>query len=158
MAAKRRLADRLRPIRRWAAPVESAEIRWFGRSILSTTFRTPALVLETTGRRTGLRRRTPLACHRLDDGSAGLSYAVVGGAGGQSAIPAWVANLRADPEVVVHVGRRSFPAIAREVTGLERTRLFSRLVVVWPRIRSYEHRAGRPVPVIVLDEVLDQVG
>lgn len=148
----RGIADRLRPVRRWAAPVEAAEIRWFGRSILSTTFRTPALVLETTGRRSGLRRRTPLACHRLDGDGGLVRYAVVAGAGGQTAIPDWVANLRAEPHVVVHVGRRSFPAVAREVTDDERRLLFDHLVALWPRIRDYERRAGRSVPVIVLDQ------
>ncbi|MFP5465067.1 MAG: DciA family protein, partial [Gammaproteobacteria bacterium] len=42
-------------------PVEAVQVRWFGRSALSTIFRTEVLVLHTTGRRSGRERATPLA-------------------------------------------------------------------------------------------------
>ena len=49
------------------------------------------LVIESTGRRTGRRRFTPVAFWETDDGS----YVVGGGAAGKTATPDWVANLRA---------------------------------------------------------------
>ena len=138
--------DRLRPLRRLARPVEAAEIRRFGRSVLSTLYRTPVLVLVTTGRRTGRVRSTPLAYHRDVDGS----LLVVGGAGGQSRTPDWVHNLRADPRCTVTVDRATRSATATELTGAERTSVWSQLRSVFPRIDGYQRQAGRPVPVFRL--------
>lgn len=140
------LADRLRPLRRIVGPIEAWEIRRFGRSGLSLVFRTPVLVLETTGRRSGRTRRTPLACHRDDDGS----LLVVGGAGGQTAVADWVWNLRAEPSAVAVVGRERVAVRAVELAGSSRADAWARLLRVWPRIAAYERRAGRPVPVFRL--------
>src|SRR5690606_16106134 len=79
MATRLNLADLIRPVRRLAGRVESAEVRWFGHSILSILFRQRVLVLETMGRKTGARRRTVVAYRE-----AGGQVVVVGGAGGQS--------------------------------------------------------------------------
>lgn len=105
------------------------------------------LVLHTRGRRTGRRRDTPLAVHEAADGTLWL----VGGAGGQTAIPDWVANLRAEPAAEVTLDRRRLPVLATEVTGPDRDGAWRTLREVWPRIDVYERRAGRPVPVFRLD-------
>lgn len=139
------LADRIRPLRRVAGRVEAAEIRRFGRSGLAVLFRTPVLVLETTGRRSGATRSTPLAYHRDGD-----DLLVVGGAGGQTATADWVHNLRADPAAVAVVDRERRPVRAVELAGDEREATWAALARVWPRITTYERRAGRPVPVIRL--------
>jgi F420H(2)-dependent quinone reductase len=143
----RTLADRLRPLRRLVGPIEAAEIRRFGRSGLSLVFRTPVLVLETTGRRSGATRSTPLAFHRDADGT----LLVVGGAGGQTTTADWVRNLRAEPHAVVVVDRERRPVRAVELTGPEREATWTELVRVWPRIVAYERRAGRALPVIRLE-------
>jgi deazaflavin-dependent oxidoreductase (nitroreductase family) len=135
--------DRLRPLRRLAAPIEAAEIRRFGRSVLSTLYRTPVLVLETTGRRTGRIRSTPLAYHRDVDGS----LLVVGGAGGQARTPDWVHNLRAAPHGAITVGRVRREVTATELTGHEREAAWPELRRVFPRIDQYERQAGHPIPV-----------
>jgi deazaflavin-dependent oxidoreductase (nitroreductase family) len=142
----RNLPDRLRLIRRASRAIEVAQVRRFGRSLLSTVFRTRVLVLETVGRRSGARRATTLACHQ--DGSGSLL--VVGGAGGQTRLPDWVANLRACPSATVVVDRRRRPVTATELHGEERAGTWSELRAVWPRIDAYEARAGRPVPVFRL--------
>lgn len=144
----RNLADRLRPVRRVMRGLEAAQVRWFGRSVLSTVFRTPVLVLETTGRRSGRVRRTTLAHHRLPGGD----LIVVGGAGGQRRVPDWVANARAHPEVHVVVDRVRRPMVATELAGDERAEIWVTARSVWPRIDGYEQRAGRPVPVFRLCE------
>lgn len=142
---RRNRYDRLRPVRRLVQPVEALEARWFGRSLLSLLVRRPVLVLETTGRRTGRRRRTTLAYERV-----GADLYVVGGAGGQAALPDWVANLRADPHVRVTIDRRALPMVATELHGKERADAWARLVRAMPVIETYERRAGRLVPVVRL--------
>lgn len=121
-------------------------MRWFGRSAMSLAFRTPVLVLHTTGRRSGRERSTPLAYHRDGDGS----LLVVGGAGGQARTPDWVANLRAEPSAAVTVDRRRSSITAVELVGDEHAATWPRLEQVWPQIASYARRAGRPVPVFRL--------
>ena len=145
----RRLVDRLWWLRRILQPLEVAQVRWLGASALSVAFRTPVLVLHTTGRRSGRERSTVLAVHEDPDGS----LLVVGGAGGQARTPDWVANLRADPVAEVTYRRRRSPAWAEELAGEQRDEAWRRLVVVWPRSDRYQHRAGRPVPVVRLRTV-----
>jgi deazaflavin-dependent oxidoreductase (nitroreductase family) len=139
------LADRIRPLRRFGGRFEVAEARWFGRSVLSVLFRQPVLVLQTTGRRSGKRRRTTLAYREV----AG-DLVVVGGAGGQTAIPDWVANLRADPGVVVTRKRRTSAMRATELVGADRQAMWDRLLPELPMMATYEARAGRPIPIVVL--------
>lgn len=138
--------DRLRPIRRALRGVEAAQVRRFGRSVLSTLFRTPVLVLETTGRRSGRQRQTALAFHRRPDGD----LLIVGGAGGQRRTPDWVANVRAHPEVHVIVDRRRRPMTATELRHHERATAWDEARRIWPQIERYERWAGRPVPVFRL--------
>ena len=141
--------DRLRRLRRWAGPVEAAQVRRFGRSILSTLYRTPVLVLETTGRRSGRLRRTTLAYHRDTDGS----LLVVGGAGGQTRTPDWVANLRSQGRCTLVVNRLRREADATELVGDDRATTWRQLREVFPRIDQYEKAAGRPVPVFRFEDV-----
>jgi len=145
-APGRNAMDRLRPVRRALRGIEAAQVRRFGRSLLSTLFRTRALVLETVGRRSGRIRSTALAYHRLADGG----LVVVGGAGGQRRVPDWVANVRADPQVHVVVDRVRRPMTAMELGRDQRRAVWDEVREVWPRIETYERRAGRPIPVFEL--------
>ena len=142
------VADLIRPVRRWAGRIEAWEVARFGRSGLSVLFRRPVLVLHTTGRRSGRERRTPLAYRELDG-----AYVVVGGAGGQTAVPDWVLNVRSEPAVRLTVDRRSCAAVATELHGVERQAMWDRLLPEMPVIAKYERRAGRPIPVLVLHPV-----
>jgi deazaflavin-dependent oxidoreductase (nitroreductase family) len=138
--------DRLRPVRRLTAGLEATQVKRLGRSGLSLVARTPVLVLETTGRKSGRRRETTLAYLALD----GEQLLVVGGAGGQTRLPDWVANLRADPTVAVTLNRVRRPMDAHELDGAEREAAWAKALDAWPRVESYESRAGRPVPVVRL--------
>lgn len=140
--------DCLRPVRRALRGIEAAQVRRFGRSILSTAFRTKALVLETVGRKTGRPRETALAYHRLSNGD----LVIVGGAGGQRRVPDWVANVRANPDVHVVVDRVRRPTTASELVAHERATVWGEVRQVWPQIDTYEQRAGRPVPLFRLTE------
>jgi deazaflavin-dependent oxidoreductase (nitroreductase family) len=90
-------------------------------------------------------RRTVLACVEVD----GRLF-VAGGAGGQVRVPDWVANVRADPEVRVTRRRRMAEMRALELTGASRAEVWPALLARWPRVATYERRAGRPVPVFEL--------
>ena len=68
----------------------------------------PCLLLRTTGRRSGKTRTVSLVYARDGD-----DYVVVASLGGSDQAPAWLHNVRADPQVGVQVGRRRFPAVAQ---------------------------------------------
>jgi deazaflavin-dependent oxidoreductase (nitroreductase family) len=97
----------------------------------------PSLILTTTGRRSGLPRRSPLLYVR--DGDA---FVVIGSNWGKTGQPAWSHNLLADPRATVTVGGRHLPVTARLATGAERERLWDKLVAEWPAYRTYVERAG----------------
>ena len=68
----------------------------------------PALLLTTTGRKSGEPRTTPLVF-----GRDGERYILIASKGGAPSHPAWYANLCANPTVSVQVMAEKFSAKAR---------------------------------------------
>jgi len=109
----------------------------------------PALLITTTGRKTGLPRTQPLL-YVIDGGS----YVVVGSNWGQAHHPAWSANLLALPSARVTLGDREFDVRAALVDGDERNRLWQSMERVWPGYTAYAERAeGRQIRVFRLTVV-----
>ena len=117
----------------------------------------PALLLTTTGRKSGLARTNGLTYCR-DRGD----YIVVASNGGGDRPPAWLLNIEADPRVTLRVGRRVFPATARVATDQEQAFL-------WPLVNRtnrglaplfhpgvtgrydvYQRNTDRRIPVVVI--------
>ena len=87
---------------------------WLFRARLGLVFGSRMLMLEHTGRKTGVRRYVVLEAvdHPNPD-----TYIVAAGFGDRAQ---WVRNVRASPRVRVYVGsRRPAPATARPLTGEE---------------------------------------
>jgi deazaflavin-dependent oxidoreductase (nitroreductase family) len=108
----------------------------------------PTLLLTTTGRKSGQRRRTALIYGR--DGDA---YLVVASNGGSAGHPAWYLNLSADPAVTVQVKDEVFQARARTADPQERARLWPQLAKTWPAYDDYQRHTDREIPVVVLEPV-----
>src|SRR5918997_4330986 len=70
----------------------------------------PTLLLRTTGRRSGVTRTNGLVYARDGD-----DYLVVASKGGAPSAPAWLHNLRANPQVEIQVGREGRPATAHVI-------------------------------------------
>lgn len=115
-----------------------------GRFLLSTLF-VPALVLHTTGARSGLPRESPLASLLDGDG-----FYVVGSNWGGQSHPAWTANLLAHPEASVTYRGRTFPVRAHLLTPEEKAAVWPRLLEVWPTYDTYVERSGRDLRVFRL--------
>ncbi|MYT27253.1 MULTISPECIES: nitroreductase family deazaflavin-dependent oxidoreductase [unclassified Streptomyces] len=111
----------------------------------------PLLLLTTTGAKSGLPRTTP-ACYLADEDGR---FAVFPSNGGAPTPPAWYRNLTVHPEVTVEVGTRTFRARATEATGAPRDRLWDRQVAADPQFATFQARAGRLIPVIVLTPLGD---
>ena len=108
----------------------------------------PALLLTTTGRKSGDKFILPLFY-----GTDGDSYFVVASKGGAPEHPGWYRNILANPDVEVQVGTNKLKAWARTATGDERTRLWKKALVYWPPYADYQLKTEREIPVVVLDPV-----
>jgi deazaflavin-dependent oxidoreductase (nitroreductase family) len=108
----------------------------------------PTLLLTTRGRRTGTLRRTALIY-----GRAGDSYLVVASNGGSRQHPAWYLNLVESPDVSVQVRGEIFDANARVATARERPLLWDQMATVFPTYNTYQAKAGREIPVIMVEPV-----
>jgi len=133
--------ERWRWFIRFSNRVEVAQLRLFGDSTISVTRRRSVLVLETIGRRSGRRRRTPVTFRRDDDGS----YVIGGGAGGLRKVD-WVANLRVQQRARVWVKRRAFDVEVRELAGDDYADARKEAERRWPETADYARISGRPVP------------
>jgi deazaflavin-dependent oxidoreductase (nitroreductase family) len=136
--------DRTSRLRRYVGRLEVWELERFGRSGLGLTFRQQVAVLTTTGRRSGVARRTPVAYMPYGDG-----YLIGGGAGGQKATPDWVHNLRATPRASLLIDKVEVPCDVTEPTGEERAHAFDAMAARWPGVRRYEKWGQRPLPLFV---------
>jgi deazaflavin-dependent oxidoreductase (nitroreductase family) len=105
----------------------------------------PTLLLTTTGRKSGVKRRTALIYGRDN-----ADYVIVASKGGTPEHPAWYLNLDANPEVEIQVLDSVLPATARTVTGEERERLWALMRQIWPAYDEYQTKTDREIPVVVL--------
>ncbi|MEV4313370.1 nitroreductase family deazaflavin-dependent oxidoreductase [Actinocrispum sp. NPDC049592] len=103
------------------------------------------LVLATTGRKTGLPRRTCLIY-----GTSGDDFVVVASKGGADEDPAWFNNLLADPSVGVQVGTRRLTARARVATPAERETLWPQMAAIFPLYNEYAQKTDREIPIVLL--------
>jgi len=108
----------------------------------------PALLLTTTGRKSGQKLLLPLFY-----GKAGNSYFVVASKGGAPQHPGWYLNLVDNPEVEVQVGTAKMKARARTATSEERKRLWPEALKFWPPYADYQRSTEREIPVVVLDPI-----
>jgi deazaflavin-dependent oxidoreductase (nitroreductase family) len=104
------------------------------------------LLLRTKGRKTG-SQRTAALLYVTDAGRP----VVIGSKGGSDTPPAWVLNLRADPDAEIQIGTIRWPVRARFTRGDERARLWRKAVAAWPGYRSYQEKTQRQIQVIALE-------
>jgi deazaflavin-dependent oxidoreductase (nitroreductase family) len=128
-----------------APPIDRFLMRVSGGRFNSSSGIAPVLLLETTGRKSGKLRTAPLLFLR-DNGR----YVVIASKGGHPKHPDWYFNVRATPQVKVVTGGRTISCTASEAAGDERAALWKRATDFNPGFDTYQRRAGRRIPVIVL--------
>lgn len=115
---------------------------WIGHRALGYRF----LLLGSVGRRSGRERVVPLLY--VADGER---LVVVGSNAGDARDPHWWTNLRARPEAWVQAGRARLAVRAREASRAEAARLWPHLLEAYGRYASYRERAGRAIPLVLLE-------
>ncbi|MDH6145547.1 deazaflavin-dependent oxidoreductase (nitroreductase family) [Kitasatospora sp. GP30] len=116
-----------------------------GRSTLFSAL-LPTLMLQTTGRKTGQPRRTPLLYATEPTGD----LLVVASNFGHPRHPAWSTNLIAHPHATVTRDGRATPVTGHLLTGDDRDHAWQQLLTVWPAYATYAHRSGRPLRIFRL--------
>jgi deazaflavin-dependent oxidoreductase (nitroreductase family) len=107
------------------------------------------LMITTPGRRTGIPRST---CVRYLQAEGG--YVVWGTGSGSPQDPDWFRNLRSADVAEVQVMAEHVRARPRELHGEERDRVWNDVVLAEaPEVMKFARRAGRTIPVAVLDPV-----
>ena len=104
-----------------------------------------ALLLTTTGRKSGQPRTQPLIFARDGD-----DFLVVASMGGAPNHPSWYLNLTANPDAEIQVKGDVIPVTARTASDDEKLRLWKIVNEVWPNYDVYQTRTERPIPVVVL--------
>jgi len=109
------------------------------------------LMVTTPGRSTGLPRSTCVRYLDSDDG-----FIVWGTGSGSRQDPDWFLNLRAAGTAEVQVRADRMRVRAREVVGAERDDMWNNVVLAQaPEVIKYANRAGRVIPVAVLEPIED---
>lgn len=105
----------------------------------------PLLLLHTSGVRSGTERVNPMMYLDLD----GHRYVFASKAGADSH-PDWYRNAVADPAVTVEVGDETYAAVAVDVIGTERDRVYAEQAARYPGFAEYAAKTTRVIPVIEL--------
>ena len=108
----------------------------------------PALVLTTTGRKTGQERKFALIYQEIDG-----KVVIIASKGGAENHPGWYFNLLEHPDVKVQIKADKFAARARTAEGDERAALWPEMAKVWPDYDEYQKKTDREIPVVVLERV-----
>ena len=110
------------------------------------------VILHSTGAKSGQERTSPLMS--LPDAVGGRF--IVGSAAGSPKDPAWVHNLRKNPEVTIEVagdkgGIETHPATATELNPVEREQAWQAFVAASDGFQKYTETAeGRVFPIFRL--------
>ncbi|MGZ4511566.1 MAG: nitroreductase family deazaflavin-dependent oxidoreductase [Mycobacterium sp.] len=103
------------------------------------------LLLATTGAKSGQSRVSPLAYFRIDG-----KLIIIGSFAGSPVSPAWVHNLRANPQARVEIGTDEFAVTARELPSDERDAIFPKITAAAPGFAEYQSKTSRVIPLFEL--------
>ena len=120
-------------------------IRRTGGKVGAQMFKSPMMLLTTTGRRSGQPRVTPLLCIRDGD-----RYLAIGSNGGDDRTPQWVQNLEANPEATLELLGETFPVRAAIATPEEKKALWPKVVATYKGYANYQRKTERDIPVVIL--------
>jgi deazaflavin-dependent oxidoreductase (nitroreductase family) len=122
--------------------------RWIYRRTrgrITELYNVNALLLTTTGRKTGKRRTVVL--QYFPDGDAMIVAAANDGGAGN---PAWFVNLVADPAADVEIGTSKMAVAAHELPADEANEWWRRILEIAPTYERYERATERRIPIVRL--------
>lgn len=130
-----------------APPLDKVTAKISGGRQTSTELLTglPIMMLTTTGARTGQSRKHPVfGIPHGDD------YGLQSGNFGVKTVPAWVHNLRANPQAILEYNGETVEVVARDATDDEASIILGAGTALFAGVANYGHRANREMDVFVL--------
>lgn len=103
------------------------------------------VLLHTVGAKSGQPRLSPLAYLEIDG-----KVLIVGSYAGAPTNPAWVHNLRADPNAHIEIGTDAYDVVARELPDDERDATYPKIVEKAPVFAEYQAKTARAIPLFEL--------
>jgi deazaflavin-dependent oxidoreductase (nitroreductase family) len=142
------IGDRVWPLTRRVMGLHTAVYRASGGRLGHHLpgLRAPMLLLDHVGAKSGKKRTSPLLY--MSDGD---DLVIVASKGGYPKHPAWFHNLKANPDTTVQVGTERRQVHARVANAEERKRLWPKAVEVYDGYEQYQARAGREIPLVILE-------
>jgi deazaflavin-dependent oxidoreductase (nitroreductase family) len=124
-----------------------AVYRVTGGHVLNRVLGMTVVQLTTTGRRTGVPRKTMLTAPIAEE----AMVVVVASNGGDQRDPQWYRNILVCPNVTIMLNGDTRAMRARVAAGSERRELWERIQEVGPTYSGYQSRTTRRLPVVVLE-------
>jgi F420H(2)-dependent quinone reductase len=144
-------AARIRPTARLSKRLHVAAFRASRGAVMGRWFGAPVLIIETTGRRSGRRRRTPVTFCEVNG-----AWIVVAINAGSDRTPSWWLNLRDASQAAILLPGRRIPVGAREAGDGERERLWRAYAAQTPIIEEFCAYTDRTIPVVVLERLANE--
>jgi F420H(2)-dependent quinone reductase len=110
--------------------------------------KSPILLLNTVGRKSGKKRTSPLL-YVMD----GEDFVIIASKGGAPTHPACYLNLRDNPDATVEIGDREVRVSAEEADPEEKARLWGKMVEIYPTYDDYQKKTEREIPLLILRPV-----
>ncbi|MFE6802857.1 nitroreductase family deazaflavin-dependent oxidoreductase [Streptomyces sp. NPDC057681] len=108
----------------------------------------PGVILTAQGAKSGLPRRTPLAC--MPEREAG-TWLLIGSNFGRQGHPAWTANLLAHPDADINWKGEDIPVTARLLDSGEREEAWAAVLKFWSPYATYQARVEREIRLFRLE-------
>jgi deazaflavin-dependent oxidoreductase (nitroreductase family) len=128
--------------------VHTGLYRATGGKLFGRMGKSPIMLLNTVGRKTGRKRTSPLL-YVMD----GEDFVIIASKGGAPAHPAWYLNLKANPDATVEVGDREVRVRPEEVDSEEKVRLWQKMIEMYPTYDDFQTKTKREIPLLVLRPV-----
>ena len=128
--------------------VHAGVYRATGGKLFGRMGKSPILLLNTVGRKSGKKRTSPLL-YAMD----GEDFIIIASKGGAATHPAWYLNLKANPEATVEIGERELRVEAEVADTEGKARLWQKMVGMYPAYDDYQRKTEREIPLLVLRPV-----
>ena len=147
-SAERDLSGPARLALKLGSGMHAGVYRATGGKLFGRMGKSPILLLNTVGRKSGKKRTSPLL-YVMD----GDDFVVIASKGGAATHPAWYLNLMANPEATVEIGDREVQVEAEMADPEEKPRLWQKMVEMYPTYDDYQRKTEREIPLLLLRPV-----
>ena len=144
-STERDLSGPVRLALRLGSGAHTGVYRATGGKLFGRMGKSPIMLLNTVGRKTGRKRTSPLL-YVMD----GEDFVIIASKGGAPTHPAWYLNLKANPDATVEVGDREVRVVAEVAAPEDKARLWQKMVEMYPTYDDYQRKTEREIPLLVL--------